>query len=633
MEKKEYKLNIDPRILELLGPSLYTNIYYILAELIANAYDADAHNVYIIVNKDDITVEDDGKGMSYANGDVQKYLNVATVSRYTDSDSLTPLKRKKMGRKGIGKLAALSVSENVIIKTISNGEKSGFILSRHIQDDNLLKSVPDEDIKFDRVSGNGTSVVMKEPQYKLHSTLHAIKRNLLKIFPLVNEDFKIHLIRDGEEEIIDNFDVEIIHELSSLIILGKEFSYLSSFFNTAYENKINDLIKTKPIATIPIRMKDRDGNENKYDVEIKGWIGAYKSTRSRKAEMTEFPDNFISLYANQKMGEFNILPIVGQNKLNEVYVVGQLHVDIFELTELPDMALSNRQGYKSDDPRYQAVLNYVRNTLLPEILKMRELFVSLGKEKKKEEKLKQQRDKESQLKEAVDIFRKNTAQKAARKIASQFELNNDMADNIEAILSDEINSNSNDLGIKSIVDSQKKKLLISHTSLDKDLADVIYKMLLFNNVPPDDIIYTNCDDEVSRIPESCEVYDYLRDFFVDSYSTQKIYVIFVTSHDIKKSWGPLMEIGAAWITQVEHNIFNIYDFRPEHPLDDERQWHTSFREDGNLCMSRVNADIFSQKIEYICDKLGYKKRSRAENSECLQRMVNIKEPKKGKRDS
>ena len=85
----------------------------------------------------------------------------------------------------------------------------------------------------------------------------------------------------------------------------------------------------------------------------------------------------------KKMGEFNILPVVGQNKLNEVYVVGQLHVDIFELTELPDMALSNRQGYKTDDPRYQAVLDYVRKTLLPDILKMRDLFVSLGKRKKK----------------------------------------------------------------------------------------------------------------------------------------------------------------------------------------------------------------------------------------------------------
>lgn len=37
METKEYRININPRILELLGPSLYTNIYYIIAELIANA--------------------------------------------------------------------------------------------------------------------------------------------------------------------------------------------------------------------------------------------------------------------------------------------------------------------------------------------------------------------------------------------------------------------------------------------------------------------------------------------------------------------------------------------------------------------------------------------------------------------
>ena len=99
---KEYKINIDPRILELLGPSLYTNIYYVLAELIANAYDADAHNVYIISNKNDITVEDDGKGMSYIDGDVQKYLNVASISRNTEEESETALKRKKMGRKGVG---------------------------------------------------------------------------------------------------------------------------------------------------------------------------------------------------------------------------------------------------------------------------------------------------------------------------------------------------------------------------------------------------------------------------------------------------------------------------------------------------------------------------------------------------
>lgn len=259
---------------------------------------------------------------------------------------------------------------------------------------------------------------------------------------------------------------------------------------------------------------------------------------------------------------------------------------------------------------------------------MRDLFVSLGKKKKEEKKLEQQRQNEASFKKSVDTFRKNTAKKAAQKISSRLGISTEQADEVEAILSDEINTNSPDMGIKSIIDSQKKKLLISQTYRDKDLADIIYNMLVFNNVPPEDIIYTNCDDEVSRIPEGdvgkSGIYDYLRDFFVDSYSTQKIYVIFVTSHNTKSSWGALMEVGAAWITQVEHKIFNIYDFRPEHPLDDEQQWHSSSRDDdGNLYMSKLSVDIFAQKIEYICDKLGYKKRTRQENKDHLSTLVKV----------
>ena len=82
-----YELQLDPKILKLLGPSLYTNIYYILAELIANAYDADAKNVYIIEKANSIVVEDDGIGMSYE--DTKIYLNVAAETRTTEKDSYT----------------------------------------------------------------------------------------------------------------------------------------------------------------------------------------------------------------------------------------------------------------------------------------------------------------------------------------------------------------------------------------------------------------------------------------------------------------------------------------------------------------------------------------------------------------
>lgn len=627
MAQKEYKMNINPRILELLGPSLYTNIYYIIAELIANAYDADAENVYIIISDDRITVEDDGTGMSYSNGDINRYLSVAAVSRTKDEDSRTKDKgRLRMGRKGVGKLAALSISEKVLVKTIANGEKSGFVLSRYVDDSNNLDPINDEDITFDRIKNNGTSIVMLQPRYKFVNTLKTIRKNITKIFPMVCDDFKIHIIKGKEEEVADDWNKDTIKDLAALITIGNDFQELGKYFETPYSNHVSKLYKAWDTKSIDINMLNLANEKHDYTVKIDGWIGVYKTTRGRKAELTDFPDNFISLYANKKMGEFNILPTVGQNKLNEVYVVGQLHVDIFELTELPDMALSNRQGYKTDDPRYKAVIDYVRSELLQEILSMRNTYVDLKKEQKKMQEIKNQQVLEDKLKQSVEVFREKTSKNAVNRISERFKNLPDVAKNdIKSILDEEINKNSPDMGLKSIIDSQKKKILISHTYNDKDLADIIYEMLRYNNVPGEDIIYTNCDDEVSRIPEDYGIYDYLRDFFVESYSTEKIYVLFITSEDSNASWGAITEVGAAWITQVDNKIFNINDFRPKHPLDDEKQWHTSNRDKSTraLSMTKLNADIFCQKIEHVCNQLGYKPNQRDQNKNKLKLLVSI----------
>ncbi|MDX1329957.1 MAG: ATP-binding protein, partial [Burkholderiaceae bacterium] len=494
---KEYTLNLDPRILELLGPSLYANIYYVLAELIANAYDADAQNVYIISGKDEIRVEDDGHGMSYAAGDIARYLNVAGVSRTSEDDSKTESgSRRKMGRKGVGKLAALSVSERVEILTVANGERSGFILERRPNNGKELKAIEDEKIAFEHIAEHGTAIIMRNPQYRLHKTLASVKRNLLKIFPLVGADFKIHVIRDDETLTIDDFDRSVMGELSTLIALGDRFQPLCDLVPDTYPDRRADLVDAREKKTRPLNLKTSDGIEHEYTLVVEGWIGTYKSTRGRKAEMTDFPDNFISLFANEKMGEFNILPIVGQNKLNEVYVVGQLHVDLFELSELPDMALSNRQGYKSDDPRYEVVRDYVRNELLSEILKMRELFADLTNAEKKRLKDEDQKDDEQKLRQSVDAFRKKTSEGAAQDLVALGA--NVSREVMQDAISRSINANSPDIGLKVRVDSQKKKILISQTFADKSFADIVFQMLVFNNVPADHILYTACDDEVCR---------------------------------------------------------------------------------------------------------------------------------------
>ncbi len=86
LDVREYKIKINPRILELLGSYLYANIYYVLAELIGNAYDANASNVYVIEKNNQIIVEDDGVGMSYREKDIAKYLDVAVETRTSSKD-------------------------------------------------------------------------------------------------------------------------------------------------------------------------------------------------------------------------------------------------------------------------------------------------------------------------------------------------------------------------------------------------------------------------------------------------------------------------------------------------------------------------------------------------------------------
>ena len=622
---KEYNINVDPRILELLGPNLYTNIYYVLAELIANAYDADAKNVYIISNKDDIRIEDDGHGMSYDNGDIKKFLNVAGVSRTNENESFSRSgERRKMGRKGVGKLAALSVSESVDIMTICNGEKSGFVLARRPNDGNKLTPIEDENISFCYIQNSGTAIVMRNPQYRLHKSLDAIKRNLLKIFPLVDDNFKIHIIRGKEEEIVEKFDENVAKELCSLIILGEQHADLLNYVPDYFPKHRSDLVEKRDEYSVPLTIKDNNGNEHEYNLQIEGWIGAYKTTRGRKSEVTDFPDNFISLYANKKMGEFNILPIVGQNKLNEVYIVGQLYVDLFELSELPDMALSNRQGYKSDDIRYETVIKYVREILLPDILKKRVLYTDLTKAAKKTQKIEEQKDNEAKLRKMVDTFKDKASESVALAIERYNSTDSPYQSELKGIISNAINDNIPELGLKTVVDSQKKKILISHTYKDKDLADVVYNMLLFNNVPSEDVLYTSCDDEVCRIPEGVSIYNYLRDFFVESYSKQKLFVLFITSDNTPKAWGAMTEIGASWITQIDNKIFNIPPFKPQHPLNDEALWHSTNRNEENvLSMNPLNADIFCQKVEHICDELGYKKRIRKDNKDYLKTLVKV----------
>ncbi|XLP07069.1 ATP-binding protein [Alteromonas marina] len=623
MANKEYEINIDPRILELLGPNLYTNIYYVLAELIANAYDANANNVYIVSDNDSITVEDDGHGMSYEVG-VKKFLNIAQESRTNDEESFVPgsdKRRRKMGRKGVGKLAALSVSENVEVRTIKDGDKSGFILSRRVNDDHKLEPIDEGSIHFLRIENQGTSIVMKAPQYKIHKTLRAAKNNLLKIFPLVNEDFRIHVQIGNKSDVIDSFEKEIIQGLGGLITLGEEFSFLHKHFNSQLnlspeeEEKLH--IRKKSYIE-KLNLADRNGDEKEFTLEIKGWIGAYRSSRGKKQDQTDFPDNFISILSNKKMGEFNVLPLVGKNALSEVYVVGQLHIDLFEETMLPDMALSNRQGYKSDDKRYEVATKYIRDELLPLAISLRTKYSSFKKNKADLEKNKKNKEREEKFKEQIEKFKTDASTAAASEISKNKDID---SQNVQGIVKSVINKSLPNLGIKSTIDENKKKLLISHSFGNKAVCDFIYDMLVYTGVPGEAIIYTSSDSADSRIPQKQNIFEYLRDFFVNSYSDEKVYVIYVTSDEMKGSWAAVSEVGAGWITKNQHDIFNINDFRPQKPLDVDTTWANMTFAEENIKLSEMEADIIADKLIYACEQISFTPQSKEDVLREIKRRI------------
>ncbi|MBJ6903532.1 hypothetical protein, partial [Vibrio cholerae] len=131
---------------------------------------------------------------------------------------------------------------------------------------------------------------------------------------------------------------------------------------------------------------------------------------------SEFSDNYISLLSNNKLGEFNILKSLDSHEALSVYYVGQLYIDLFEETSLPDMALSNRQGYKDNDERYVKVMNYIKDELLPSLNRLRLKYSKFKKSQDQENDNKNKKLKEKQMVEQIKDFKVNISSTLEKKL-------------------------------------------------------------------------------------------------------------------------------------------------------------------------------------------------------------------------
>ncbi|MCH8134917.1 MAG: ATP-binding protein, partial [Proteobacteria bacterium] len=120
--KHEFNFEISLSVLNHLGRNLYRNFSTVLGEAISNAWDADATNVWIDIDRENSTlaVKDDGVGMN-ADDFQKKFLKIGYTKR-SGGKMRTPKKRPFIGAKGIGKLALLSCADRVTVFSKTKGK-------------------------------------------------------------------------------------------------------------------------------------------------------------------------------------------------------------------------------------------------------------------------------------------------------------------------------------------------------------------------------------------------------------------------------------------------------------------------------------------------------------------------------
>ncbi len=124
--KKHAQFRVDPRLTSLLGEG-YRSTEQALKELIDNAWDADAENVWISLpapmTREPIVVKDDGTGMTER--EVRsEYLNIARDRRSRKGEKTLLKHRAVKGRKGIGKFAGLVAADVMDVRTRARGQET-----------------------------------------------------------------------------------------------------------------------------------------------------------------------------------------------------------------------------------------------------------------------------------------------------------------------------------------------------------------------------------------------------------------------------------------------------------------------------------------------------------------------------
>lgn len=241
--KPQYVMKISRLTVDKLGVKLYDRVSAVIAELVANSYDADATKVTITAPmgeylatrphgeiKDrgyEIVVADNGSGMTP--DEVNRfYLRVGGERRKDEQrgDTSKKLGRKVMGNKGVGKLAPFGICQQIEVLTAggnltvgkdeSGKQANGYLRAHLIMDRNVI--LKDEEFDYEPTVGQldgtvaksaGTTITLRTFAYRRVPTIEDFSRQLAHRFGVKTGNWKIELIDVVKTPSDPNYKAEV----------------------------------------------------------------------------------------------------------------------------------------------------------------------------------------------------------------------------------------------------------------------------------------------------------------------------------------------------------------------------------------------------------------------------------------
>lgn len=386
--------NFSYAALKLLGKNLYSNPANAVSELVANALDANSTEVYVYIdmsNKEHSTIEiiDNGSGMSYDDL-ADKYVWIGRNKR-TDIDLSDTQKKTVMGRKGIGKLAALYLTNKyfIVTKKESSSRSSQWQvnLSKHNDSDfpKLERIIDNIDLINQGVwsrFNSGTIIKLEDVDLRRNGSqkIEGLKRVFADFYLIDAISATIYVaVKTRENEdvnfepvekriayknfyaIFDNSKLEIENKISKTI----SFTWLSQYEHIANKPRETKVLDVEKFVT---RGKDvfhkEDGTEIEKEYQLSGWIGIHSTIEQKNAVDERFIRNSIyqpnrlRLYVRNKLAVSNYFDISPSTQAMSNYIEGEISFNILDDDDLPDIATSSRQDFL-DDKRIELLTSIV----------------------------------------------------------------------------------------------------------------------------------------------------------------------------------------------------------------------------------------------------------------------------------